>query len=153
MPPPRQVMTTQNQDYHEQTKGSLPATDYEGKKDDLKRSLINERKADDSSEATKSQKFVDYATVTDSLPDEVGLPLEFESLFKDSSSDSEETCREEDSSDFQKIHVTQENSYERHSLTTSRDLGIGLSTDFKVDNEIQKPGQKQAKKKHVPQHQ
>lgn len=44
------------------------ATDYEGKKDDLKRSLINERKADDSSEATKSQKFVDYATVTDSLP-------------------------------------------------------------------------------------
>lgn len=28
-------------------------------------------------------------------------------------------------------------------MATSRDLGIGLSTDFKVDNEIQKPGHKQ----------
>lgn len=34
---------------------------------------------------------------------EVGSPLKFESLFEDS----EETCREEDGSDFQKIHVAQ----------------------------------------------
>lgn len=152
LPPSRQVMTSPKQDYHEQTEGSFPETDYERKKDDQKRSLLNERKADDSSEATKSHDFLDY-NAKDSLPVEVGLSLKFESLFEDSSSDSEETCREEDSSDFQKIHVTQENSYERHSLATSRDLGIGLSTDFKVDNEIQKPGQKQAIKKHVQQHQ
>lgn len=141
LPPPRQVMTTQTQDYHEQTK----ATDYEGKKDDLK-SLSNERKADNSSEAIKSQESHDYAE--ESLPAEVGSPLKFESLFEDS----EETCKEEDGSDFQKIHVAQENSYDNHSLATSRDLGIGLSTDFKVDNEIQKPGHKQAKKEHVQQH-
>lgn len=36
-----------------------------------------------------------------------------------------------------------ENTYDNHSMATSRDLGIGLSTDFKVDNEIQKPGHKQ----------
>lgn len=133
------LMTTQTQDYHEQTK----ATDYEGKKDDLK-SLSNERKADNSSEAIKSQESHDYAE--ESLPAEVGSPLKFESLFEDS----EETCREEDGSDFQKIHVAQENSYDNHSLATSRDLGIGLSTDFKVDNEIQKPGHKQARKEqHV----
>lgn len=42
-------------------------TDYERKKDDQKRSLLNERKADDSSEATKSHDFLDY-NAKDSLP-------------------------------------------------------------------------------------
>lgn len=42
------------------------ATDYDGKKDDLKRCLLNKRKADNSSEAIKSQESLDYAE--DSLP-------------------------------------------------------------------------------------
>lgn len=38
-----------------------------------------------------------------SIIDEVGSSLNIESLFEDS----KETCREEDGSDFQKIHVAQ----------------------------------------------
>lgn len=42
-----------------------------------------------------------------------------------------------------------ENSYDRHSLPTSRDLGIGLSADFKVDNEIKKPCHKQVSMRNI----
>lgn len=38
-----------------------------------------------------------------SIIDQVGVSLNIQSLFEDG----EETCREEDSSDFQKIHVAQ----------------------------------------------
>lgn len=144
-------VNNQNEDYQNAAMNSIPA-DHVEEKGDEERSLLILKNKENVSLAESNENQDSHGC---SLPDKVGISMSMSSMLEEPSlSNSEMTSKEGDGLDLNNIPIAQENSYERHSLPTSRDLGIGLSADFKVENEIQKPCQKQTKQKqHVQQHQ
>nr|XP_034325960.1 uncharacterized protein LOC117689309 [Crassostrea gigas] len=144
-------VNNQNEDYQNAAMNSIPA-DHVEEKGDEERSLLILKNKENVSLAESNENQDSHGC---SLPDQVGISMSMSSMLEEPSlSNSEMTSKEGDGLDLNNIPIAQENSYERHSLPTSRDLGIGLSADFKVENEIQKLCQKQTKQKqHVQQHQ